>query len=147
MDFRLRPMEDCDLDQTFEWRNDPVVLKGAMTPNPISRNEHDAVFKYGNTIKLIFEVDNSPKGFVSVSRDEYGESGEWSFHMSKEGRGQGLAKIMLGAALYYMKKVEGYEYITSAVLPDNEISIYLHEQLGFTPMEDEGHFKKYYINL
>lgn len=144
IEFKLRPMLETDLDITFSWRNDPQVLKYAQTSNPISYNEHEAVFKFNNSLKLIFEVNSAPVGYVSCSRDSAGISGEWSFHIGKEHRGQGLSEIMLRAALYYLIKEEGYFHITATVLEHNEISHILHDKLGFIQNGPESNgFIKY----
>jgi RimJ/RimL family protein N-acetyltransferase len=131
MEFRLRPMEQKDLMITLEMRNDSTVLKTAITPNEISYKEHEAMFKFNNAIKLVFEVDNILVGYVQVSRDPDKVSGEWSFHMEKKQRGKGLSSIMLNAALYYLVTVEGYKSIISKVKTDNIISKHLHYKLGF----------------
>lgn len=147
MKFELRPMEDKDLAITFEWRNDPEVLKNAQTSNPISYNEHEAMFKWNNALKLIFEVDGEPAGYVASTRSTENLNTEWSFHMGKAHRGKGLSQIMLRAALYYLKYKVGYHCITSTVLDHNHKSIDLHIKLGFTEGELEGKFKTYYLHL
>lgn len=140
MEFKLRPMEAKDLDNTLMWRNDPDVLKTALTPNIITAKEHEAMFLYNNSIKLIFEVNGDPAGYVQVSRDPDKAQGEWSFHMSKRYRGQGLSNIMLGAALYYLAKKEGYTKIYSQVKEDNKISRNVHAKLGFSIDMVDSHY-------
>jgi len=147
MDLKLRPMEEKDLQVTFDWRNDPEVLKHAQTSNPISFNEHEAVFKFNNAVKLVFEYNGDPAGYVSVTRDPDDSIGEWSFHMGSKYRGKGLAEIMLKAALYYLAKEEGYTGLTSAVLKHNNISIHLHKKLGFELTGTKNNFNEYYLDL
>ena len=147
MKFELRPMEEKDLDITFSWRNDPEVLKYAQTSNPISYNEHESVFKFNNALKLVFEVDNEPAGYVSCTRSTENLNTEWSFHMGKAHRGKGLSEIMLRSVLYYLKHKENYHCITSTVWEHNEKSINLHNKLGFAEGTPEGKFKTYYLYL
>ena len=147
MNFTLRPMEEKDLDLTFTWRNDSGVLKNATTSNPISKEEHDAMFLYNNAIKLIFEVDAVSVGFVSFSRDPDAPVGEWAFHLGEEFRGHGLSEMMLKMALYYIKMEEGYTEITSTVLTHNDISIYLHQKLGFEYTGTKNNMNEYWISL
>lgn len=147
MEFNLRPVEECDLKLTLEWRNDPNVLKQAQTPDPISYFEHFASYKYNNSIKLIFEVDKTPVGYVTITRDPDAPAGEWSFHMGKTHRGTGLSEIMLKSALYYFKNKEGYVKVVSKVKKDNSISKHLHYKLGFTYTQDKDNFHEYYLNL
>ena len=131
MNFKLREMTEADLIVALQWRNDPKVLKTAMTPNPISYKEYEAMLLYNNAIKLIFEVDGIPAGNIQISRDPDKPTGEWSFHLSKDYRGKGLSMIMLSAALYYLASKEGYEEVTAKVKFDNEISKEIHNKLGF----------------
>lgn len=147
MDFTIRPMDEFDLSTTLEWRNDPTVLASAKTSNPISMNEHEAMYKYNNAIKLVFEFNNVPVGYVQFSRDPDHAAGEWSFHMAPEWRGKGLSEIMLKAALYYVNKKEGFEYVTSFVKKDNFISNKLHIKLGFELIETSGEFDEYVLYL
>lgn len=147
MELKLRPMEEKDLKITFEWRNDKEVLNHAQTSNPISFNEHEALFKYNNAVKLIFEYNGEPAGYVSVTKDLDGPTGEWSFHMGANYRGKGLAEIMLKLALYYLSKEEGYTGLTSAVLKHNAISIYLHNKLGFELTGTKNNFNEYYLDI
>lgn len=147
MEFILRPVEELDLEITFNWRNDPEVLKMAQTADPVTYFEHFAMFKHNNSIKLIFEVDKIPVGYVSVARDPDAPMGEWSFHMGPEYRGKGLSEIMLKTALYYLKTKEGYIKVLSRVKKDNNISKHLHYKLGFNYTEDKDNFHEYYLNL
>lgn len=147
MEFKLRPMEERDLEVTLNWRNDPEVLKSAKTSNKISAEEHKAVFLYNNAIKLVFEVDSILSGYVQFNRDPDQNTGEWSFHMSPESRGKGLSEIMLKAALYYIKKEEGYIAVTAIVQKHNTISNHLHKKLGFDLVGIIGNFWKYDLAL
>jgi len=131
MDFKLRLMEAKDLALTLAWRNDPTVLRTAVTPNPISDKEHEAMFLHNNAIRLVFEVDGDPAGFVQVNRDPDELKGEWSFHMSKKYRGKKLSVIMLEATLYYLVTREGYKEVIAFVKEDNSVSEHLHQKLGF----------------
>lgn len=145
--FELRPVEEKDLDVTLSWRNDPEVLKSAKTSNKISIEEHRAMFLYNNAIKLIFLVDDTPTGYVQFTRDPDQALGEWSFHFSSDARGKGLSEIMLKAALYYIKKEEGYIAVTSVVQKHNTISNHLHKKLGFDLVGDKGNFFEYDLAL
>lgn len=148
MNFTIRPMDEFDLATTLEWRNDPVVLASAKTSNPISMAEHEAMYKYNNSIKLVFELDDVPVGYVQFNRDsDYRRSSEWSFHVAPEWRGKGLSQIMLKCALYYVKTKENFTEINAFVKKDNLISVKLHEKLGFCRVEDKDNFLGYVLYL
>lgn len=147
MEFKLRPMEEKDLSATLAWRNDPEVRKFAQTQNIISSDEHEAMFKFNNAIKLVFEVDSVPAGYVQFTRDPDDLVGEWSFHMANEFRGKGLSEIMLLASLYYIKKEEGYNGVKSLVLKHNDISNHLHRKFGFEEIERKNNLIEYYLSI
>lgn len=147
MEFKLRPMQEKDLQITYEWRNDPEVLKYAQTSNPISFKEHEAHFRFNNSIKLIFELNQDPAGYVSCTNSEDSTKGEWGFHMSAKYRGKGLSQIMLQSALYTLKNEYGYRMLDSAVLKNNAKSKHLHYKLGFKYTHDKGDFHLYEVKL
>lgn len=147
MNFNIRPMTEKDLEVTFEWRNDELVLASALTPNEISKNEHVAMFNYNNSIKLVFEFNDVPVGYIQISRESDQCSGEWSFHMAKEWRGHGLSEIMLRLALYYVKKEEQYIMIHAVVRKENKASNRLHEKLGFRQTHVRDEFYEYELSL
>lgn len=129
MDFSIRPMNSSDLVDTLIWRNDPEVRSTALTNDTISAREHEAMFLYNNSVKLIFDVDYKPVGYIQINVDPDTAKGEWSFHMNPEYKGKGLSTIMLSSALYYLK--DDYKELEARVKVDNKISIHLHEKLGF----------------
>lgn len=147
MSTKLRPMTEADLDITFQWRNDPEVLKNAQTPSPISFKEHEAMFTHNNAVKLVYEVDGKPAGFVSCSREPEAGIGEWAFHLGDGYRGKGLAENMLKAALLYLKQEESYNTIKSRVFVHNLVSNYLHIKLGFDNASNKYNFIEYEIKL
>lgn len=127
----LRPMEESDLLTTYAWRNDEAVRNTAQTNNIISYEEHQANFKYNNAVKLVFEVDGAPAGYVSCTKDPDYAVGEWAFHLSSEFRSKSLAQIMLRMALLDLASL-GYKNITARVRVNNPLSTHLHNKLGFS---------------
>lgn len=146
----LRPMESKDLPITFAWRNEDQVRKTSMSSNPISFNEHEAMFKYNNAVKLIFEVDGSPAGYVSCSRDPDEPTGEWGFHLGPDARGKGYSEIMLRMALIELKRL-GFTWLTAQVRLANLPSLHIHNKLDFTEqsveMVDKSDFVKFVREL
>lgn len=140
-------MEEKDLELTFQWRNDPEVLKNAQTTNQISYKEHEAHFKFNSAVKLVFDIDGQSAGFLACTKDPDQPVGEWSFHMSSYYRGQGLSEIMLRIGLYYLKHKEGYQSLTSRVAKHNSVSKHLHYKLGFKTTGDKHDFFEYEIKL
>lgn len=140
-------MDEFDLSTTLEWRNDPVVLASAKTSNPISMNEHEAMYKYNNSIKLIFDFNDVPVGYIQFNLDPDTTSSEWSFHIAKEWRGKGLSEIALKLALYYIKHKEDLSSITAFVRKNNTASNHLHNKLGFQLSQTKDDFYMYELFL
>lgn len=148
MDAVLRPMEDRDLQVTYEWRNDPIVRQFAMSDHTVSWAEHESMYRYNSSLRLIFEFDGVPCGFISCSKDEETTEGTWSFHMAPDSRGKGLSSIMLQMALLYLKQA-GYTQIHSEVQINNPISQGLHGKLNFeyVTLNEAGPYFVYVKNL
>lgn len=136
MKVELREMTIEDLQLTYKWRNDPVVRDMAMTSHEISYAEHEAMFHWNNSHKLIFELNEVPCGYVSCTKDPDSAEGMWAFHMASEARGKGLASIMLRLALMWLKE-QGYKKIHSEVKLINGRSHNLHVDLGFKVVDVE----------
>jgi RimJ/RimL family protein N-acetyltransferase len=147
LSFKLRPMEEQDLAITLVMRNEPEVLKNAITSNVISAAEHDAMFRYNNAVKLVFEINGQLAGVISVSRDPDDSTGEWSFYMGKEFRGKGYSEIMLKSVLLYISKEEGYTGVRATVLKHNAVSKHLHYKLGFEHTGDKNNMHEYWLSL
>lgn len=121
-------MEEKDLPITYTWRNEETIRNSAQTSHIISYNEHEANFKFNNAVKLIFEVNDLPAGFVSCTRDPDLAIGEWAFHLGEGFRGKGYSEIMLKMALVELKRL-GYEGIIAIVRTNNLPSLHLHRKL------------------
>lgn len=133
---QLKEMEEKDLPVTFAWRNEEQVLRAAMTNKPISYNEHEALFKYNNSVKLVFSIDNVPTGYISCSKDPDEPIGEWGFHLAPEARKKGYSQIMLRMGLIELQK-RGYTRIYAKVKKSNIPSIHLHNKLGFYELDSD----------
>lgn len=123
-------MTSEDLKIAHAWRNDELVRRMAVREDEISWEEFEAVFKYSNHEFYIFEINYTPIGYVEIAPSESKVTGTWSFHIAPEKRGLGLSVIMLRMALYKMRDC-GYDKVRAEVKTHNEVSIKLHEQLGF----------------
>lgn len=143
MKAELRFMTDADLQITYAWRNDPLVRHMAMSDHEISYAEHEAMYKYNNALRLIFEFNGEPSGFVSCTVDPESNDGVWSFHLAPEARGQGLAPIMLRLALMFLKQ-RGYKRIKSEIKVYNGRSFNLHLDLGFKQDLEEDPLADYH---
>lgn len=128
----LVEMAEEHLIPLYAMRNDPAVLAAAISSQPVSWYEHEAIFRYANYPKYVYKLDGNVIGFVDFKPYMLSEDPrvtEWSFHMAPWARGKKLAIPMLREAL---DKVHGlYDTVMARVLEDNSKSIRVHEKLGF----------------
>lgn len=136
--YSLDVMTEKDLNTVWLMRNDNLVCKYAQSPDPVSWQEFESVFKYTDYPKLVFKTHHSSNidvivGYVDFRNDMIDDDAgvkEWSFFVAEEHRGKGWAKLMLEEAIDWAKE-QGYNKIRGVVKQANEASHYLHEQLGF----------------
>ena len=140
--FLLRLMTQTDLLPTFLMRNDAEVCRFAQIPNPISWNEHEAMFKYTDFPKFVY-VGPHVIGYVEFRHDIYNDDPTvkiWAFMIDALYRGAGLSEPMLKAGLEEVKKL-GVKKVWGIVKKDNPVSIHLHKKLnGVILKEDDENY-------
>lgn len=131
---RLRPMQANDLGMVLKWRNHPDVRRYMYTQHEIGPEEHRQWFERASqdTTKhlLIFEVANTPIGFVNVTQHQQGLIADWGFYLAPDApRGSGY---QLGqAVLHFVFSELGLHKLCGQVLASNERSLRFHQRLGF----------------
>lgn len=147
MNFTIRPMENQDIEETFHWRNDLLVLQNSISQNRVSFPDYEAWILHNNSLKLVFEIDGQRAGFVTVTRDPETLTGEWSFHLNPIFRRKGLSELMLRSAIYYIRINTTYVGLFSRIRHDNNVSHKLHKRLHFQITEVDNDFSKYYLHI
>ncbi len=83
---------------------------------------------------LVAQLGGEIVGYSSLSsfrnKEAYARTVENSVYVHPEAQGKGIAKRLLQAIIEEGRKI-GYHVIIAAITKENEISIYLHEQVGF----------------
>lgn len=135
--YRLRPVEESDLERILEWRNSDRIRANMYTDHLISMTEHKTW--YQNLMKektsrfMVFEYREKSVGVVNISQiDQKNNRCHWGFYLGEIGivKRCGMALGYFGLDYIFgnlrMRKVYG------EALAFNLASINFHEKLGFT---------------
>jgi len=135
-DYRLRPLEEMDLERILMWRNSDRIRAVMFTDHHISEDEHRAWFmrmqQLEDAVGLIFEVKGRSAGLVYFSRIDY-HNGLcfWGFYLGEENLPKGTGTIMGFLALDYAFENLGIRKLIGETLAFNTASIKFHKRLGF----------------
>ena len=145
MENRIRPMEESDLVQVLNWRNDPDIRCFMYSTHEISLEEHaqwyQSVKQSSKHTVLIYEKNQTPTGFVSLTRKTCDEVAHWGFYLApqaEKGTGYQLGKT----ALTYAFNELNLHKVCGEALGFNNPSIRFHKKLGFKEegLHKEQHF-------
>lgn len=141
--FRLREIDEKDLDMVLRWRNSERIRHNMFTDRVITADEHN---KWFNKIKpdsetkcLIFECKGRSVGVVTFTGiDEINNRCHWGFYLGETDMPPGIGSIMGFLALEHAFLKLRVRKVCSEVLAFNKASINLHKKLGFI---EEGRLK------
>lgn len=117
------------------WRNHPDICRYMYTQHEISLAEHTAWFERiradENTHLLLFEIDNTPLGFVNIHQKEPGSIADWGFYLAPEApKGTG-SKLGMAILAFVFEELCLHKLCAQA-LGYNHKSIRFHRRLGFS---------------
>ena len=134
-----------DLQQVFQWRNDPFVRMNMFSQREIPFHEHQDWFEKccgdPNHHLLIFEICGEPAGFVNFKVRTPSMEASWGFYRSPSSV-NGVGERMGNAALLFAFEKLNIKKICGEVLMLNKRSINFHLSLGFK----QTHRLKNYTN-
>lgn len=134
-DYRLRPLEEKDLDRVLFWRNSERVRVNMYHDHLITPEEHHAWFqrlKTSEALSLVFECNGNPVGIVNFSgMDKRSGQREWGFYIGVENMPKGTGFMMGNMGLYYAFEVLNVSKLFGEVFEFNTRSIHFHTKLGF----------------
>jgi UDP-4-amino-4,6-dideoxy-N-acetyl-beta-L-altrosamine N-acetyltransferase len=146
-DYRMRPMEEKDLERVLEWRNSDRVRQNSLTDQLIALEEHRKWFariKDGTRDQFfVFEYLKRPLGVISFNLiDRTSEKCSWGFYLG-ETDGPPMAGIVMEyMALEYAFEELNMRKLYGEVLAFNSRVIKLHQLFGF---KEEGRLIKHVI--
>ena len=130
----LQPVRIEDARVLFDWRNQAHIREMSLNPSVLIWEDHK---KYVRGISrarddgmwCIYSEDR-PLGHVNAHQSEPG-LWHWSFYKGETQGARGAGQRMLVCFLRRLLKRPDFEALTADVLRTNEVSLRLHEQLGF----------------
>lgn len=148
-DYRIRPIEENDLEKVLEWRNSERIRINMYTDHLITMNEHkkwfDSLQKQEpiSTIYLVFEFKNKPTGLVYYTNiNKRNGKCDLGLYLGETNVPQGIGAVMEFLALEYIFEELKIRKLCCEVIEFNALAIKLHNRFGFT---EEGKFIKHIL--
>lgn len=134
----LRPVRQADETLLLRWANDPATRAASRVHDPVTPADHRRWLRRRlaapHDARLwIGEIDGVAIGVVRFER-RIPTAVEVSITVAPEARGRGLARALLEAGLAAARVAFGPVTVLADILPDNEASLRLFTQSGFTPV-------------
>jgi len=133
----IRPAKNDNLAAITEIYNEAILHTTAtFDTEPVTVEEQKTWFidHGGKYPVLVAEVDQTVVGWASLSRWSgrcaYADTAEVSFYVKAESQGQGIGRKLFGAIIREGQKV-GLHTVIARIAEGNEISVHLHESVGF----------------
>ena len=130
----IRKADMCDLDDVFEWRNDPISRSMFFDEAVVSTNEHEAWYKrslVSDSINLfIGEEDTSKIGVCRFDMSLDQSNAEVSINLNPSNRGKGLSRKLLMSAIKHYRKSNKIDLL-ARIKRKNLPSIKIFESVGF----------------
>lgn len=134
-----------DVNDLFEWRNDPVTQSMSLTKGSVERADHERwlrmVLADPSRLLLIIEAGAKSDRLGVVRFDVSGDEALVSLNLNPAYRGRGLAARLLGAAetfaLGFFTEREVLR-IRAEIMPENEASIRTFERAGYRKSSSSG---------
>ncbi len=145
-DFKLRPVEEADLERLLGWRNLPEIRSFMYTDHVISMEEHRTWFARlsadATRLTWIFERDGKPLGVVNVTDIERSGTCRWGFYIGDSSAPKGSGLAMGFVALKMLFEERGMRKVSGEVIAFNESSLGFHKRLGFV---EEGRLRQHVL--
>lgn len=132
---RIRPMTGADLATVLEWRNHPDVRGNMFTQHEIGLEEHRVWFEScardpRRKHLLIYETDDLPLGFVSLSVGDHPNVADWGFYVAPQAP-KGTGRAMGSFALDHAFGPLALHKVCGQAIAFNQRSIGFHVAMGF----------------
>ncbi|WP_223816059.1 UDP-2,4-diacetamido-2,4,6-trideoxy-beta-L-altropyranose hydrolase [Adhaeribacter rhizoryzae] len=132
---QLRPAEENDMQQLFEWANDPAVRQHSFNPAPIPLEIHQRWFHHKLTdpdcLILIATFENVPAGMIRFDIKE--NQATISYLLDKNFRGKGFGAWVLTAGVVQLQQLQpDIARVIGHVQQSNIASVVSFQKAGFT---------------
>jgi L-amino acid N-acyltransferase len=145
METLIRKAEKSDLlriTDIYNWAVENTTASFDINPQTVE--QRSIWFSHYNDRHplVVYEIDGYVAGYASLSefrsKEGYRNTCELSVYIDPEYQRRGIGNILMGYMIKLGKEI-GFHVIMSGITADNEISIKMHEKLGF---EHCGHMKE-----
>ena len=140
----LRPVNENDLETTYEWAKNKNIRRFSINNNPIPYETHKKWFEKKitdhNCIYLIFENSlKIPMGSIRV--DIENREGEISYLLDEKFQGKGLGKILLRQLEDYISNHrKDIHSLIGKVVKENTASITMFKKLNYNTTVEKDFF-------
>lgn len=131
----LREATRGDGPRLFAWRNDPATRAASLTPDVVTRDDHDAWMEktLASSARTLWIAERGVSAIGTVRLDVTPDRQELSWTVAPEGRGKGYGKAMVLAAL---ERTSGP--VRARIRPENKASQAIARACGFTRVFTQG---------
>ena len=133
----IRRAEPSDLGAITEIYNEAVMTTDASFDTEPKTDDEQRVWFTRHGPKhpiMVVEMDGTITGWASLSewsdRRAYADTAEISLYVKEEHRSKGTGRILLEVIILEGEKV-GLHSVVARIVAGNDISIHLHESVGF----------------
>ena len=136
----IRQANLSDLGAITEIYNEAVLTTVAsFDTEPKTEEEQGAWFaRHGPKHPIVVaQLDNAVVGWASLSewsdRRAYADTAEISLYVKEESRGRGIGRRLMETVVVEGEKA-GLHTVVARIVNGNDVSVHLHEALGFEPI-------------
>jgi UDP-4-amino-4,6-dideoxy-N-acetyl-beta-L-altrosamine N-acetyltransferase len=146
-DYKLRVLEEKDLEMILKWRNSDRVRLNMYTDQIISLSDHLNWFQRTksnqSSIYLICEFQNNPIGLISFTEmDLINQKSYWAFYLGETISPKGSGVAMEFLALEYAFEAINIRKLCCEIFVFNNPVVKLHSKFGFL---QESYFKEHIL--
>lgn len=135
----IRRAVRSDIPQLMDIYNDAILHTTATFDTETKDMENRVAWfeeHHGHHVIFVYEKDGCVVGYASLSRyrerKAFDSAVEISIYIHKDYRGRGIGRSLMQETLSFAKECEAIETVISLITSENEASIRMHENFGFS---------------
>jgi RimJ/RimL family protein N-acetyltransferase len=141
----LRPAEERDMKQVWEWVNDPVTRANALDSHFITWEEHRNWFRetingWERELRII-DIEGESCGSIRLDFDADPTTALIAINIAPDSRGQGLGTQALKEIVFIVQEFTSIGMLVAYIRPENAASKRIFEKAGYiylTSREENG---------
>lgn len=137
----FRPLQATDLQQVWQWRNQPEIRQNMHSPAPISWQQHLTWFEQlqqdGQRSFFVFWQNDRPIGVLNFHWHT-AEMLEWGCYLGEPAVWPGSGLLLEIAALDFAADQANCHTLYAEVLSFNQSVLKMHQLFGYQPLPDKA---------